>query len=484
MVFSNPTFLFIFLPVALIGHLALRHTRWRVSWLLLASVVFYFWGAAGQIWVIAAVALISYFAARFIGRSSSEPTPRWIVAVAIALLLTPLFLFKYFPHVEAAARIIGISVGDTTLTAEWALPLGISFFTFHAISYVVDVSRRVLPAERSMKDYFLYLFIFPHQIAGPIVRYSEIVREIKVAERFTTDTALYGITRFAWGLGKKVLIADQCGIIADGVFTAASHGAQLTGPEAWIGALAYTFQIYFDFSGYSDMAIGLALLLGFRFPENFNSPYRSVSVTDFWRRWHMTLSRWFRDYVYISLGGNRHGKFREYAALVLTFLLTALWHGSTVNFLIWGGLHSLMIVIERLTGLRKYEGLSALRRIGTFVFVVFSWVPFRAQGFGTTVSMWRAMVEGPLGSATPTVLVNLTLFTVVAMAIAFVSIFGSSKTRVFGSVFGKADFGALRPWEDKQTLVVRAAILSPILLIGTLAMVMWSNFSPFLYFQF
>jgi alginate O-acetyltransferase complex protein AlgI len=460
MVFSSPTFLFVFLPIVLIGYVALPH-RWRNVWLLLASGFFYLWGAGDQIGVILFVTLTSFAGARAVvaRKARTGRTPRVLACAVLLALLAPLFVVKYLPQLPGSPL-------------RFVLPLGISFFTFHAISFLIDVLRGRIPPETSLRDYLLYIFIFPHQIAGPIVRYSEIREEIKARRRLVdTSQAAYGVTRFAWGLAKKACVADPCGMVADFVFAQPSN--ELTTPMAWLGALAYAVQIYFDFSGYSDMAIGLAALFGFRFPENFNAPYRAASVTEFWRRWHMTLSRWFRDYVYIPLGGSRHGPRREFAALLVTFLATSLWHGATPGFLVWGGLHSLALIVERVTGLRHAQRWQAARRLLTGLFVVLAWVPFRAQTMGEALTVWRAMFAGAAGSGfgglTPDLLVTLGPLPVVAMVVGLAAFAGPRDARW------------LSTWFRFRAISVFAA---PALLTASVAAVFWLDFSPFLYFRF
>jgi alginate O-acetyltransferase complex protein AlgI len=482
MVFSSPTFLFLFLPLTLLAYLAVP-ASWRNGCLLVASVLFYIWGSGGQVLVLLYVSVLSFtgaLLARRAGRKAAiasaegqvPQAPRGAIALLILLLLIPITVYKYAPPVTDLVR----SIGWTWMPGvSLALPLGISFFTFHAISYVVDVGRGGLPPERSAKDYLLYLFLFPHQIAGPIVRYSEIVEELKDRRDVTLGNATYGVTRFAWGLTKKAFIADSVGVIADAAFTAPNSTMNMS--TAWIGALAYAVQIYFDFSGYSDMAIGLAAIFGFRFPENFRAPYRSLGPADFWLRWHMTLSRWFRDYVYIPLGGNRHGIRREYAALLITFLLTSLWHGATWPFLVWGGLWSLALVIERVSGLRGGTGRAAFRRAAMFVFIVISWVPFRSPTLGHAVDIWRAMVSGTAGAPSPEVLITLTPWTLVALGIGLLTFVGPRDVTGFQWVHGgHADRIGFR--------YSMAAITAPLLLALAVVSVLWLDFSPFLYFQF
>lgn len=482
MVFSSPTFLFTFLPLTLLAYLAVP-ARWRNSCLLLASVLFYVWGAGGQVLVLLYVSLLSFAGvrvARRTGRSRADsgtggdppPAPRTAIAALIVLLLVPIALYKYAPPITELLRSTG---WPTAPAVNLALPLGISFFTFHAISYVVDVGRGGRAPERSLRDYLLYLFLFPHQIAGPIVRYSEIVTELKNRRDVTLGNATYGLTRFAWGLTKKAYIADSAGTIAEAAFN--SPDATMNSTTAWIGALAYAVQIYFDFSGYSDMAIGLAAIFGFRFPENFCAPYRSVGPADFWRRWHMTLSRWFRDYVYIPLGGNRHGRRREYAALLITFLLTSLWHGATWPFLVWGGLHSLALVVERVTGLRESHARPGLRRAIMAVFIVISWVPFQSPTLGHAVDIWRAMILGGVGAPAPEVLITLTPWTLVAIGIGLLVFVGPREVTGFQLIHGG------HPGRTAFRYPL-AAITAPLLLIVAVISVLWLDFSPFLYFQF
>jgi len=482
MVFSSPTFLFLFLPLTLLAYLIVP-VSWRNGCLLAASVLFYVWGSGGQVLVLLYVCLVSFTGARLAHRAGVRAdkareegalpqAPRAAVALLIVMLLIPIGLYKYAPPVTELVRSLAWSNGPTI---GWALPLGISFFTFHAISYVVDVGRGGLPPERSVKDYLLYLFLFPHQIAGPIVRYSEIVGELKGRRDVTLGNATYGLTRFSWGLAKKAFVADSAGVVANAAF-AAPH-ATLNASTAWVGAVAYTIQIYFDFSGYSDMAIGLAALFGFRFPENFRSPYTSLGPADFWRRWHMTLSRWFRDYVYIPLGGNRHGVRREYVALLVTFGLTSLWHGAAWTFLVWGGLHSLGLVTERVTGLRNSTSLPAVRRAVMVVFVIVSWVPFRSPTLTHAVQMWTAMFAGRRGAPSPEVLITLTPWNLVALGIGLLVFVGPRKITGFQLIHG----GYTERVAFRYPL---AAVTAPVLLAVAVIAVLWLDFSPFLYFQF
>ncbi len=518
MVFSSPTFLFLFLPLTLLAYLAIP-AGWRNAGLLLASVIFYVWGSGAQVLVLLYVSLVSWGGvlvlrrradraqlrteliparirvlepvaagpvavlqrtsqsavddAEELGKPAQPQVERVMVALLIALLLIPIISFKYLPPLDGLLRSVGWS-GAPSL--HWALPLGISFFTFHAISYVVDSCRGDLPPERNLRDYLLYLFLFPHQIAGPIVRFRQIAAELRDRRDVTLDNAGYGMTRFSWGLFKKACIADSAGVVAGTSFAMAS--ADMSRATAWAGALAYAVQIYFDFSGYSDMAIGLAAVFGFRFPENFNSPYRSLGPADFWRRWHITLSSWFRDYVYIPLGGNRHGPVVEYGALLATFFLTALWHGATWTFLVWGGLHSAALLVERLTGLRRLTGWVGARRLLTALFIVISWVPFRAPSMHDAVLIWRAMLSGRWGPPAPEVLLALTPWTAIAAGIGLLAFFGPGSRDD-----ARTGFTLVHGPQAAFRYPV-AMVTAPLLLVVSVVSMMWLDFSPFLYFQF
>ena len=475
MVFSSPTFLFAFLPLTFVVLAIVRHRGFQNSWLLLMSAVFYIWGAGAAVLVLLYVTAISYGFGWLrwdrLRQRESKTAYRLALALAVLLTIAPLLFYKYIPPLAAL-------VSTDFFLGSVVLPLGISFFSFHAISYVVDVAKGTIERERNLRDFALYLFVFPHQIAGPIVRYAEIRPELRGYRDAPLPQVGFGLARFAWGLSKKVLIADPAGQLADTVFAMNSAGP-ISAADAWLGAALYALQIYFDFSGYSDMAIGLALMLGFHFPENFFQPYRSISVTDFWRRWHVTLSRWFRDYVYVPMGGNRHGPTREIVALLTVFLLTALWHGAAVTFLIWGGLHSAALLLERITGIRKSERFALVRRILMLVFIVLSWVPFRAASLGDLGSFWRAMVVGAPTGFSPAVLTGVTPFVVVAVVLGLISLVGPRSSTGFGLVFGTRSALEL----DKIRWKVAIPGIVVLFALSFIA-ILWSDFSPFLYFQF
>src|SRR5215471_8104535 len=344
MVFSSPIFLFLFLPITLAVYFVLPK-RARNTWLFAASLVFYGWGEPKFLAVMLASIICNFLLAQWIEKQGNRDRARRVLTLAVAINIGLLAFFKYTDFVVENLNTGLVDLGVRPLTVpSIALPIGISFFTFHALSYVIDVYRGDARALRNPIDMGLYISLFSQLIAGPIIRYHDIAAQLR--ERWVTRSMFArGVSRFITGLGKKVLIANTLAVPVDLIFTIPSD--QLTGGLAWLGVICYALQIYFDFSGYSDMAIGLGLMFGFRFLEKFNYPYISQSITEFWRRWHISLSNWFRDYLYIPLGGNRRGRLRGYFNLVIVFLLCGLWHGASWPFVLWGTWHGLFLVAER-----------------------------------------------------------------------------------------------------------------------------------------
>jgi len=390
--FTEPAFLFLFLPWLLAINFALPK-QCRNLLLTLASLLFYAIGEPTFVAVLMGSCLFNYAAALAIDRCRGKPiADLWLVLAVIANLQL-LGAFKYFTFFVSSLQ--GIVEIDDLLPEGFSngwpdhLPLGISFFTFHAISYVVDVYRGTNRAERNPLDVVLYVTLFPQLIAGPIIRYHDVAAQIK-GRTVRLDDFADGVGRFVVGLGKKMLIANTVAVAADGIF--AIPGSQLTASLAWLGIACYTVQIYFDFSGYSDMAIGLGRMFGFRFLENFNYPYVSGSITEFWRRWHISLSNWFRDYLYIPLGGNRVSPWRTYINLIVVFLLCGLWHGASLTFIAWGAYHGLFLVIERLGLLRWLTApQNPLRHVYALLVVSVGWVLFRAPTLSYGMEYLAAM---------------------------------------------------------------------------------------------
>lgn len=471
MVFSDRAFLFLFLPLAILIIVAAARIRLRFTAILMLSFLFYYYSAGTVIWVLAASIVIAFGFGLLVERVKSS----LLVLAATVVLLLPLVYFKYALF---ASGIVGLDP-DSPL-GTWlsvALPAGISFFTFQAISYVIDVHRGTIAPDRNLLRFGAYLSFFPQLIAGPIVRYSDVKEDF---ERDAESVGLFatGVVRFTHGLLKKLLIADNAGRIADACFSLSND--DVTFATAAIGALAYTVQIYFDFSGYSDMAIGLGKMFGIRFPENFKSPYSSRSVTEFWRRWHTTLSYWFRDYLYISLGGNRAGKARTYVNLLLVFLATGIWHGAAWTFLVWGLYHGAFIVVERAvfgSRARRLES-EALRYFYLLPVAMVGWIIFRASDFDQAGAFVWALVTPISKDAfvlSPDILAACTPSALLALLLGCLEFF-------------KPGDKAVGVWLEEQMLVREWPVLPFCYAVIGLVIVaiasLSAGFSPFLYFQF
>jgi alginate O-acetyltransferase complex protein AlgI len=395
MVFASPVFLFLFLPATLaLYFVAPRPARNAV--LLLASALFYLWGEGRYLALLAASVFGNWGLGLALARTADARVRRRWLAGAIAANVGVLAVFKYanfaFANVNAIAPVLAT---PPIAFPAIALPLGISFFTFHAISYVVDVYRGKAAPELRLREFALYMMLFPQLIAGPIIRWRDIATQLGRRELRLADFA-YGVRRFVLGLGKKVLIANTLGPAADRIFELPP--SELTTPLAWLGLVCYTLQIYFDFSGYSDMAIGLMRMFGFRILENFNYPYVSQSVREFWRRWHISLSNWFRDYLYFPLGGNRRGGVRTYVNLAIVFLLCGLWHGASWTFVIWGAWHGLFLIAERAGAGRALARIGRLRHVYALMAVMGGWVLFRCDTLPHALAYYAAMLGSASGS--------------------------------------------------------------------------------------
>lgn len=479
MSFAAPIFLWYFMPVVLLSYWVLP--RWTRNGLIsVASLLFYMWGAGPYIFLLLGCIAVNYLAGRAIDSerlADRREARRAILVSAIVFDLGILAVWKYagFASRQIDALSSALGFGSTSVIAL-ALPIGISFFTFHHLSYVVDVYRRSRPAQRSVVQFVTYIAMFPQLVAGPIVRYHEISEQLADVARDRMADFSLGFPRFALGLSKKVLVGDTVGPIADAAF--ATSAGDLTTGTAWLGILAYTVQIYFDFSGYTDMAIGLGQMFGFRLPENFDRPYSASSITDFWRRWHMSLSRWFRDYVYIPLGGNRGGDVRTYRNLFIVFVLTGFWHGAEWTFLVWGLFHGGLLIIERLVGYGDATALGlaelAVRRALTLLLVMVGWVFFRSADLGAALTYLEAMfvpTTGPVPDAVLAVRSNQRMIVLAAASLVFVM----PTNLVLGRLVERFD--------GRSAAVFRTAVMfvgAPYAAIAVAA----GTFSPFLYFQF
>ena len=372
MVFSGFTFLLLFFPVTVLLVLLSRNIRWQNAVLLVMSLVFYAWGEPKWILAMLAVTAVNYLCALPLQNETlSSGVKRLLLSIGV---LGGLAFLIYFKYAAFFVNTVGGLFGRPNLLAPVALPIGISFYTFQALTYTVDVYRKKAPVQKNPLKLLLYVSCFPQLIAGPIVQYADIAPQID-NRKITADGYIRGFRRFCIGLAKKILLANLCGsVIAE---LGMADTGTLTVLGAWFGAILYSLQIYFDFSAYSDMAIGIGRMLGFTYKENFNYPYMADSVTDFWRRWHISLGAFFRDYVYIPLGGNRVGKLRFVLNLLIVWGLTGLWHGASWNFIVWGLLYGVLLIFEKLIlGKRLSRIPSVIRRIFTLLFVMLGWIIF------------------------------------------------------------------------------------------------------------
>ncbi|STX50230.1 alginate O-acetylation protein [Legionella busanensis] len=473
MVFSSLIFLFLFLPsVNLSYFLFLKRIRIQNLILALSSLVFYYWGEKDHIFIMLACIIINYLCGILINDSQDKKYRKFYLITSIVASLSLLIYFKYFNFfISTANQFLNLNI---TNFGKIALPLGISFYTFHSLSYVIDVYWKKFPAERNFINFVGYVSLFPQLVAGPIVRYCDI-RHSFYRRYITLAGFRNGILRFCFGLGKKVLIANEVGRIADIVFNLPTM--DLTFGIAWLGAIAYTLQIYFDFSGYSDMAIGIGLMFGFRYKENFRFPYNALSIQEFWRKWHISLSSWFRDYVYIPLGGNRKSKMRTYLNLLLVFGLCGFWHGASYTFIFWGLFHGLFLVLERtsfgvfLSHLPKF-----LRHAYVLVIVTIGWVFFREEQIGQAFSFLKVMF-----------FTNDLSLTVIEESLnqMLMLIYFIGALLAFGTTEKIKDFLVAKQYKKwivsyRQLSIFMALI---ILFIATLSLSN-NSYNPFLYFKF
>lgn len=388
MVFSSYLFLFFFLPLALMFYYA-SPKKWKHLVLTVFSYVFYGWANPAFMVLMLFTTTVDYTNGRLM-ELRPERKKLW-VTISIVVDLSVLAFFKYFNFGIENYNALMTTIGADALQFEgfWriVLPLGISFYTFQSMSYVIDIYRGDAKVVRNYIDYACYISMFPQLVAGPIIRFQDVADQL-IYRTYTWEKFARGVVFFMLGMGKKVLLANPCGKIADVTFAAGGTSVL----DSWYGLVAYAFQIYFDFSGYSDMAIGLGLMLGFVFAKNFDSPYLAKSITEFWQRWHLSLSTWLRDYLYIPLGGNRCGNVRTYVNLILVMLLGGLWHGASWNFLIWGGIHGGYLAFERAQGKESfYRKLPGVIQIAiTFFIVLIAWVFFRAD---TLPDAWRYLTS-------------------------------------------------------------------------------------------
>ncbi|OIN56730.1 MBOAT family O-acyltransferase [Arsenicibacter rosenii] len=478
MLFSSALFLFLYLPVFLIIYFILPG-RWKAinlrnAFLFIASLIFYAWGEGLIVLILLLSAFINFIAGKLIEKGNRKGG-LWLSLLGSLSLL---FCFKYtnftFDTIQSLAVALHLPVSGSVHLAQIALPIGISFYTFQGISYTLDIYWGRIRANKSFLDYGTYVAMFPHQIAGPIVRYADIAPELD--ERVVTIEKFgVGVERFIIGLAKKMLLANTFAVIADKIFGVNLN--QISTATAWLGIVSYSLQIYFDFSGYSDMAIGLGKMVGFDFKENFNYPYISRSIQEFWRRWHISLSSWFRDYVYIPLGGNRGGEFKTYRNLLIVFFVTGLWHGASWNFIVWGVFHGLFLLIERAGLGRRLERIwPVFAHAYTLLIVLIGWVFFRAENLTVAIAYLEKMA-GLLPSK-ETIAYPVSYFLTDENLVTFIISFIVATPVYF--VFHSR-------WQKLPALYLREILYSCMLFGLFILSVMYmaaDTYNPFIYFRF
>jgi len=461
MLFASMTFLWIFLPVLLCIYY-ISKGKLRNIILLIFSLIFYSWGEPKYVFLMLFSIFINYIFGLIIDKSHKK-LKKLVLFIAVIANLGLLAYFKYFNFIVVSIN--KILQMDKFAIRDIALPIGISFYTFQVMSYIIDLYKGEIKVQKNPLNLALYISLFPQLIAGPIVKYHDIQKQIN--ERIVTvEKFAEGVKRFAIGLAKKVLISNTLALVADTMFD--GDILSLSAPHAWLGIICYTFQIYYDFSGYSDMAIGLGKMFGFEFLENFNLPYIAQSITEFWRRWHISLSSWFKQYLYIPLGGNRKGKIRTYINLIIVFFATGLWHGASWNFVLWGLFHGFFMLIERikLKELLDKNKFKVLNHIYTLAVVMFGWVFFRADGLRRALRYIKVLFTGGLIDGLElSNIINFKLYLVLAIAILF-----------------SGPIQKLLPKKGKRRVLEPVGVF--VLMLLCIMTLVSNTYNPFIYFRF
>lgn len=476
MVFSSSLFLLFFLPVFLILYY-LTPVKLKNWTLLLFSVLFYSWGAPVFVFVVIGTTILDFYLVKEIHKTTVEKRKLLLMTISITISVGLLAYFKYvnffIENFNALLKIINVTEVKWTRVV---LPIGISFFTFQKITYSIDVYRKVHTPLKNVREYLVYILLFPQMIAGPIIRFNQIADQLEDRRlNETIENKVNGLFRFILGLSKKVLLANTLGAEVDSIFS--MNYSELDTITAWIGIIAYSFQIYFDFSGYSDMAIGIGRMIGFKFPENFESPYISKNISEFWRRWHITLGQWMKDYLYIPLGGNRvTSNYRLYFNLSLVFLISGFWHGASWNFIIWGAFHGLFLILDRIFLIKSLNKIGQFPSVLiTYIVVLFGWVIFRTETFGDALTYTKAMLLikiNPISFNTPdikfiSVMILSTIFSFLA--------FFKSGNNILNFFFNYS--------YSKKNYIMLTGIYAGLLILS-ISSILSSGFNPFIYFRF
>lgn len=482
MLFCSPIFLFLFLPIVLFGYYILKN-KYRNFWLLFASLIFFAWGGVSYTLLIIVSVITNFFFGLKVQKNINNSHGYYWLYAGVSINLLILCFFKYtnflIDNINTWFNLFSdIQIPD----ADIILPIGISFYTFHSISYLVDIYRKKSEAQRNIFDMSLYITMFSQLIAGPIIRYSDIWKQLNNRKHSLAKFSS-GAERFIIGLGKKVLLANVFAKIADNIFSYSP--LELSAVNAWLGIICYTMQIYCDFSGYSDMAIGLGRMFGFEFIENFNFPYIAKSVKEFWRRWHISLSSFFRDYVYIPMGGSRKGEIRTYYNLIIVFFLTGFWHGASWTFIIWGLFHGFFMIIERL-GFEKIlnKVWSPIANFYTLMVVLFAWVLFRSDNLSFAFDYWQAMFRFNLNSVQKSIFYELfNSEFCIALIISLLGAF-SFYTKIESWVIkcishNRYEFKMIKYIYQISSILILASIL----ILCTIYLIS-DSYNPFIYYRF
>ncbi len=474
MVFSSLTFVVFFLPLTILLHFICKNPIWRNGVLLLFSLIFYAWGEPVWIFAMLTTVTINYVSARCMEHAKNIGIKRLWMILGVALSLGFLFYFKYCGFVlNNVSSLFNISIDFKAPV----MPIGISFYTFQVITYTVDVYRGKVEVQRNYGHLLLYVSFFPQLIAGPIVNYSDIKEQLE-KRNISLNDFYEGFMRFFIGFGKKILIANTCGIITEKIDAV----AQMSLSGAWVLAIAYALQIYFDFSGYSDMAIGIGRMFGFKFLENFNYPYISKSITEFWRRWHISLGAFFREYVYIPLGGNRVGKIKLLRNIMIVWMLTGIWHGASWNFIIWGLYYGVLLVLEKFVLLRIKEKLPNFVNVFiTLLLVLIGWVFFYYIDLGAGIEHLGIMfgiISRPLTDAVTIYYFKYYLMFIIAGALASVPWKSFVK-----KLMGEKKVESMKEGIDNSAIILKP-LFATLVFLASLAVLIGQSYNPFLYFRF
>jgi alginate O-acetyltransferase complex protein AlgI len=468
MVFSSTIFLFLFLPIIILGNFLLNQ-KYRNTFLFIGSLFFYFWGEKSLTIIMLSSILINYISGIGISYLQKQKRPtKPLLTLAIIANLSFLLYYKYFDFF--LDNIPYFEFKSAFEDSEIILPIGISFFTFQGISYLIDLYRKEVSCQKNIIHLGLYISFFPQLIAGPIIRYHDIASELK-SRIITRNLFTEGLVRFIRGLAKKVIIANSLALIADQTFDI--NPTDLPTAVAWLGIICYTLQIYFDFSGYSDMAIGLGKMLGFNFKENFNYPYISKSIKEFWRRWHISLSTWFKDYLYIPLGGSRKGALLTYRNLLIVFFITGFWHGASYNFIFWGLFHGAFLILEKTKGSLIEKLPNIIKHIYVLLVVIVGWVFFRAETFNDAIVYLQHLFTPTTdGNYIPFIYVNNYFVFVLCLAI----IFAAPVRKVISQKFNPEKFESIQ--------LISTYGFHFVLLLFSIMELAQSSYNPFIYYRF